>query len=100
MRPLIAADPMLRAPSPEMVPASTVAGVAGGGAGMAADEPASGGPATTTRDSGAVGAGIANTLSSTGTLISARSYVKRAFFGPPFGPLSTDIANHTPPTCW
>src|SRR4029079_1945297 len=43
MRPLMAAEPMLRAPRPEMVSESTVTGLVLGGAATGADSPALGG---------------------------------------------------------
>jgi hypothetical protein len=72
-RPLIAAEPMLRAPSPEITAESItvwVGSLAGGGvtAGVAAW-----GSGRTTRTIGVPGAGIWNTASSMGTLTSACS---------------------------
>src|SRR5689334_15234109 len=96
-RPLIAAEPMLRAPTPETVPASTIAGAFFAG-GAATGATLSGGPAITTRVTPC--AGSLNQPSSTGTLISARSTVTRNVRGPPLLPLSTENGTHTPPTCW
>jgi len=98
IRPLIVAEPMLRALSPEITPASAT----GSGAG-----PLSGGGCAR---SGAVfcGGGIArvpgpagnrNSSSPAWTLPSALSTVNRCVFGPPLRPDSTEVGIQMPLTC-
>jgi hypothetical protein len=99
MRPLIAAEPMLRAPSPEIVPESTTTGGiadAGGAASLAADPDE---PAVIVWATGVPAAGNLNAVSSTGTLSSMRSIVMCVVLGAPCAPLSIENGNHMPSTC-
>src|SRR5579884_2088538 len=94
MRPDIAAEPMLRAPRPEMTPASSVAFAAscavGGCAGY---DVAAFGPAIATRCD--FPDGKRKTSSAMSTLTSAFSTMMRLFFGRSFGPDSYENGIHT-----
>src|SRR5690349_16757536 len=99
MRPLIAADPMFRAPRPEMVSESKRTGPAAatgrGGWGSAAALPAAGAGAE-----GACfvpGAGCAKRLSAIGTLISIASIVTFVLFWLPFAFDSNERGRYQPP---
>src|SRR6185503_6961306 len=102
IRPLIVAEPMLRAPRPEIVPSSSTAFSLGGGGGAAAATAAAGsaGPGTTTAATRVLGGGSLNHASSAATLTSARSTITRTLRGPPWLPDSIANGSHTPPTCW
>src|SRR3954468_11535406 len=101
IRPLIVAEPMLRAPSPEITPPSRIArSVGAGGATAAAIARGSPGPAVITAATGVFGAGSLNHASSAATLASARSMVMWLLRGPPLPPDSNANGNHTPLTCW
>ena len=100
MRPLMVAEPMLRAPRPERTPASI------DGAWAAARFAAGG----TTDGAGALGlaairrtiagpAGSSKAVASTSTFASAVRIVTRSRGGRPFGPDSRDIGIQTPATC-
>ena len=100
MRPLIVAEPMLRAPRPERTPASiTGAAAARFAAGGVTDGAGAFGFAAIFRTIAGPAAGIRKTASSTSTLASAVRIVSRWFFGWPLGPDSRDIGIHTPATC-
>src|SRR4051794_28651962 len=100
MRPLIAAEPMLRAPMPENVPESRVAAPAWRAGGAELGGVLSGPLGTTTRVSGWPAVGILYQASSLGTSISARSTVTRNPRGAPLPPDSTENGIHRPATCW
>src|SRR3569623_3055664 len=95
MRPLIAADPMLRAPSPAIVPDSNTARPDGAGTftGSGFTSPAGG---MLTRAIGP--AGMRNQVASTGTFTSARSPLIRLVRGPPWLPDSIANGIHAPAT--
>src|SRR6185503_13914595 len=97
IRPLIAAEPMLRAPRPEIAPASIAAGAVGAGGATTAGGVLSAGPAMTTCP--AVLLGSLNQPSSTGTLTSARSKWMCEGRGSPGAPDSIESGRHTPATC-
>src|SRR5262249_7692506 len=100
IRPLIVAEPMLRAPRPEIVPPSSTAFSVGAGGGAAAAVALdSAGPATITAATRVLGGGSLNHASSSGTLTSMRSTVTRTPRGAPGGPESIVNGNHTPATC-
>src|SRR5512146_1706755 len=96
MRPLMAAEPMLRAPSPANVSESTTAGAAGVGAGARAGAWAraggagGGAAACSPASTGVPGAGIAKRLSGMTGFASIRCQVNlvRWAAGPPLGPTS------------
>src|ERR1041384_8234493 len=100
IRPLIVADPMLRASSPEIVPPSNVGRSleATGGATLATALAAAG-PGKITAAMRVLGGGSLNHASSTGTLTSARSIRIRLPRAPPGLPVSIANGNHTPLTC-
>src|SRR4051812_14627950 len=97
-RPLIAAEPMLRAPRPEITPWSITGRplVAGGRGGVAAM--GTGGPGTMARVTAAAEAGNRKTLSSASTLTSARSTTIRLVRGDPLAPDSIENGIQTPAT--
>src|SRR5438445_9750536 len=98
IRPLIAADPMLRAFSPEITPESIAGALAGSlGAGACASSGAGFFGGTIARAPGP--AGKWKMPSSTGTLTSTLSNVNRCVFGAPLRPDSTELGNQTPLTC-
>jgi len=110
MRPLIAAEPMLRTPRPEIVAVSKRA--AGASAALAtvvvvvATRVARAKPRVCLRMAfapyfAAAGAPAGNwkTVSSTAPLTSMRSSVIVWPFGPPFGPDSNENGMYTPATC-
>src|SRR5919204_3143987 len=98
MRPLIVAEPMLRAFSPEITPASITGAFA---------PPLSGGGWATSgaglcggRRARAPGpAGKWKIPASSGTFTSTLSMVNRFDLGPPLRPDSTEVGNQTPFTC-
>src|SRR5262245_58485421 len=99
MRPLIVAEPMLRALMPATVllsntagPGFTVGAVPGGGL--------SPGPGSTILSTFWPGCGILNHASSEATFVSTRSTVSLKLCGPPTAPLSIENGIHTPLTCW
>ncbi len=100
MRPLIVAEPMLRAPRPETTalsntgaaPAPTEGGATGSGADAC-------GSATTTLFTLAPAAGKRNIASSTSTLTSTRSTVWKASRGASLRPPADENDIHTPATC-
>src|SRR2546428_3332881 len=98
MRPLMVAEPMLRALSPEMTPASTTAlcaiPLSGGGRATSGAGFCGGGIPPGPRP-----AGNRNSSSSAWTLPSALSNVNRCVFGPPLRPDSTEVGIQTPLTC-
>src|SRR5262245_61657360 len=101
IRPLIAADPMLRASRPEIAPVSSAAFSVGAGGGVAATAAVvSAVPATITAATRVLGGGSLNHASSRGTLTSARSTWMRLPRAPPGRPDSIANGNHTPATCW
>ena len=98
MRPLIVADPMLRAFNPEMTPESIAGAFAALlGAGASASSGAGFFGGTMARAPGP--AGKRKIPSSTGTLTSTLSSVNRCVFGAPLRPDSTEVGNQTPLTC-
>ncbi len=98
-RPLIAAEPMLRAPRPEIVPASNTGWVAGAGAASTDGVLALlGGPATTAPATLTLAPGKWNSASDSGTLISAQSSVIFICRGLPCSPLAIENGIHMPPT--
>jgi len=101
MRPLIVAEPMLRAPRPERTPESITSAPAWAlfAAGGTTDGAFAPGSAAIFRTIAGPAAGIRKSDSSTSTFASAVRNVSRAFFGRPFGPVSSDIGIHTPATC-
>ena len=102
MRPLIAAEPMLRAFNPESTPESNAgARPAGGAGGLAAEEVSGAGPAGAEMAlvTGAPTAGNLKSASSASTLTSARSKVIRLPRGRPGRPDSTEKGSQTPATC-
>src|SRR5574338_564904 len=104
MRPLMVADPMLRAPRPEIVSASTTGGAvarsapAGGGAAGAAaacvDAGFADGGVGVTTDPGI--APFSNSLSSIGTLASMVLKANCVFCWLPFGPTSMEYGRYHP----
>ena len=100
-RPLICAEPMLRAPRPETTALSKAGGAASAGAGGAPGGDAAAGESARkmVRTTFAPGAGNRNASPSTSTFASARSMRKCARRGAPLGPESIANGIHTPPTC-
>src|SRR5579863_5774845 len=105
MRPLIAADPMLRAPRPEMVSESNLAGpLATGGVGIASAGAVAGGAVAAAGVAeawlGAPGAGGTKSEASRATLASMRSNVTlpRSAADLPLGPDSTENGRYQPLT--
>src|ERR1044071_7569732 len=87
MRPLIVAEPMLRAPSPDSAPPSNATfSPEGGGGGLTEASLASPGDGVTTAATRVLGGGSLNHASSTAPLASARSTMMRAARGAPLAP--------------
>src|SRR5215470_15500478 len=99
MRPLIVAEPMLRAPMPATVLLSNTAG-AGFTVGAVPGGALSPGPGSTILSTFWPGCGILNQVSSAAMLVSTRSTVSLKLCGPPTAPLSIENGIHTPLTCW
>src|SRR6266542_2120624 len=101
IRPLIVAEPMLRAPSPERTPESKTGERSADGVGGAAAEDGSRVPsaARITRPIGVPGVGKRKIASSASTFTSARSIVIRAVRGSPFRPASIEKGIQMPSTC-
>src|SRR5262245_45455414 len=99
MRPLMVAEPMLRAPRPEMTPWSTDGGPPSGAGWGALGVAAAPVPSTATRVTALGSLGKRKTASSISTLGSARSMLMRTFLGPSLGPASMAKGNQTPLTC-
>src|SRR6266508_4125383 len=102
-RPLMTAEPMLRAERPERTPESKagprVPGGAGGFAGATGDADAAEGAAGMARPIGVPAGGNLKSPSSTSTFASARSIVTRDPRGSPLRPGSIEKGNQIPPTC-
>src|SRR4051794_38225114 len=105
MRPLIAAEPMLRAPRPEMVSESTLTGVTGAegggvedGADVCAAAVGTGAGAEVTGVAVAVDPlpGLANSELAIGTFASIFEYVTFCRFGLPLTPLSMENGRYQP----
>src|SRR5262249_7117321 len=101
MRPLIVADPMLRAFNPEITPESNPGARPAGGAGAAAAAAACAAPdgGRIVLPTGVPAGGDLKTASSTSTLTSVRSLVIRLPRGRPGRPESIENGSHTPATC-
>src|SRR5215468_1915913 len=101
MRPLIVADPMLRASRPDRTLESAVGAavfaVSGGGGFVEAGAPT--GAAMMARATDPFCAGYLKSASSNSTFASACSTVMREFLGPPWRPDSMEKGIHTPATC-
>src|SRR5579859_2307022 len=99
MRPLIVAEPMLRAPRPEIVLLSKRGALAGAGGGDT-EAPATGPVgATMARVTFVPAAGKAKSAASAGTLTSTRSSWKWPSRGLPLGPVDHASGIHTPANC-
>src|SRR5438093_5736133 len=101
-RPLMAAEPMLRAERPERTPESKMGRPDAAGAGAraaAAEGAASAGAAGIARGIGVPAGGNLKSPSSAGTFASACSIVRREPRGPPLRPDSIENGNQTPATC-
>src|SRR5947199_7657316 len=101
MRPDMAAEPMLRAPRPEMVSESTVMGVGGGVLGVGVEAAACGAGAVVDACATSTVAplpGRTNNALVIGTFASIFEYVTFCRFGFPLTPFSTENGRYQPLT--